>query len=637
MSRRDEIVVQQQRLVDRYDQAAALLRRLPGVLSVGVGARERRGELIPELAYRVYVAEKIDEAILPKSYRIPRSVCGFPTDVIVKTDVDLVSSSSGAFVPNWDETKYRPLKGGSQVRTEKFEGDNKRSLGTIGCLAQTTDGKMVALTSQHIACAGTEYNVGAGSGSSGSGAATSFACVGVKVGQPRHVTCCCCCTYNEIGSVLRAQKSAQIDCAIVALDEDTRNGVTSGSTINEVEEIGALTGVAQAVCFSEVRKRGAATRLTRGTVVDVLYEGSQILIAPLPGFAKFAYFGDSGSVIVNSAGQVVGLLWGTDRTTRNRGVANHIGPVLAAMSISIAGQAGAGLGIPTANCGSSASALPEVPPAGSSSSSARSSSSSGRSSSSSRSSSSRASSSSSSRRSSSSSCGPRVGGPHAGYWYAGAGKSRPRLLGSKATIDTFDMRLPCEGTATFDSFSTVWTGIVKNAAVRKWGQIGITRRRNAGSAAIVEYLKFEVMAGAVRATDYHLRQEPGFPAIGTTQEYECVVDPATGRWEFFVGGVSKHTFIHAGWINEIGDRVDYTAEIYDLGSRLPGTAASKCHITVCKYKQGTPTSSSSSSGLTPGAYVDAGLVAANVSVTDAAEHGATWVSATALDVWDKNP
>jgi hypothetical protein len=631
---REEILAKQQRLIDRYEQAAAVLKRVPGVLSVGVGARERRGELLPEIVYRVYVAAKIDEAVLPKAYRVPKSVCGFPTDVIVKPDVDVVSSSSsGVFVPNWDTEKYRPLRGGSQVRTEKFEGDNRRGMGTIGCLATTADGKMVALTTQHVACAGTEFNVGAGSASSGSGAATGFACAGVKVGQPRHITCCCCCTYNEIGAVLRSQKTAELDCAIVDLDQDTKDGVTAGSTLNEVAELGTITGVAQAVCFSEVRKRGIATRLTRGTVVDVLYEGSQILINPLPEFPRFAYFGDSGAVIVDGDGKVVGLLWGADRATRNRGVANHIGPVLAAMSISIAGQAGAGLGIPAANCGPSEAPVPGA----SSSSSARSSSSSARSSSSrASSSSSRASSSSSSRRpsSSSSSCAPRTG-----HWHAGAIKARTRLIGCKATIETHSMRLPCEGTATFDAFSTVWTGITKTPVNthKKWGQIGITRRRTSGVAAVVEYLKFEVSAGLARPADYYRRQEPGFPAVGTTQEYECVVNPATGRWEFFVAGVSKDTFTHAGWVNETGDRVDYTGEVFDLGSQMAGTAASKCHITACKFKQGVPTSSSSSSGLAAGAYVDAGLVAANIDVTDLTEHGAAFVSATAVDIWDKNP
>jgi hypothetical protein len=175
-----------------------------------------------------------------------------------------------------------------------------------------------------------------------------------------------------------------------------------------------------------------------------------------------------------------------------------------------------------------------------------------------------------------------------------------------------------------------------DAGRMKWGQIGITRRRNAGSANVTEYVKYEIQAGPA-AAQYHREQQPGFPAIGTTQSYECVVNPATGRWDFYVAGVAKFDWTNAGWINETGTRVDYNAEIYDLGSQLPGTAASKCHITDCQYKQGTPTSSSSSSGLTAGAYVNAGLAAANVSVTAGTEHGATLVSGTALDVWDKIP
>jgi len=396
-----DILVRQQRFVDRYDEAVTLLRRLPGVLSVGVGARERGGEIVPELAFRVYVAAKVDAARLPPSHRVPPKVCGLPTDVLVKPDIHLIA--------NWDSAKYRPLQGGTQVRNDKFEGDNTRGAGTIGCLAQMSDGSIVALTAQHIACAGTPYAVGAGSGGG-----TGFACVGVKAGQPRHITCCCCCTFNEIGAVLRAENTAQLDCATIKLDPDIASEVTSAGTLNQVLDIGILTGVAQAVCFSEVRKRGAATGLTRGTVVDVLFEGSQILINPLVAFPKFADYGDSGAVIVDAAGKVVGLLHGADRATGTRGVANHIGPVLVATGITIAGDAGAGLGIPASSCGSSSSGPVGPPPSSSSSSTVSRSSSSRISSSSSQSrvasssSSARSSSSSSSRSSSSSFTCPTV-------------------------------------------------------------------------------------------------------------------------------------------------------------------------------------------------------------------------------------
>jgi hypothetical protein len=175
----------------------------------------------------------------------------------------------------------------------------------------------------------------------------------VIVGQPRYVVSCCCCTYNQIGKVFASQKSNLVDCAIAKLDEDIVNEVISGNTLNDVVGVGTLTGVAQAVCFEAVKKRGRTTELTTGQVVDVIFENSQILVHPTGGSPKFAERGDSGSVIVNAANKVIGLLWATDAATRTKGVANHIGQVMDSLNITIAGQSSAGLSIPTVGCGSS--------------------------------------------------------------------------------------------------------------------------------------------------------------------------------------------------------------------------------------------------------------------------------------------
>jgi hypothetical protein len=177
------------------------------------------------------------------------------------------------------------------------------------------------------------------------------ASIGAAVGQPRYVVSCCCCTYNVIGTVFKALKNEQVDCAVVKLDDDIANEIESADGLNEVEGIGTLTGAAQAVCFETVTKRGRTTELTTGTVVDVLFEGSQILIRPTAAApAAFADLGDSGSVIVNSANRVIGLLWATDVATRTQGVANHIGVVMRELQIMIAGDADAGLGIPATGC-----------------------------------------------------------------------------------------------------------------------------------------------------------------------------------------------------------------------------------------------------------------------------------------------
>lgn len=326
MKSKKELIKEQNKLLRLYAEARWRLRKYKGVVGIGVGAKETNGKITGDFAFRVYVREKKAVSELAADEIIPAAVKGTPTDVIVISEVEMLA----------DDGKYRPLKGGVQVRNEYFERKNTRMLGTIGCLVEfnSAQKEIMGLSCQHVLLAGqAELNV--------------------KVGQPRHVVSCCCCTYHEIGKVTNFKKDNQVDCAVVVLDEEIEKEVKSGGTLHTVEGVGQLTGVAQAVCFEPVKKRGRTTELTTGAVVDVLYEGSQILIHPTGASAEFAKFGDSGSVIVNDALRVIGLLWATDRSTRTKGVANHIGPVMQALNILIAGADGAGLAIPASGCSSS--------------------------------------------------------------------------------------------------------------------------------------------------------------------------------------------------------------------------------------------------------------------------------------------
>lgn len=325
MRTKEEIIEEQDKLVRLYPEARWRLGKFANVVSVGLGAKEIRGMVTDEFAFRVYVDKKLPKSELQRDECIPEQIKGVRTDVIIKSVQTLVA----------DHNKYRPLKGGGQIRNEHVQVGINHLSGTIGCLAEhiaTND--IVALSSQHVLMAGQAQ-------------------LSVKIGQPRYVISCCCCTYNEIGNVINVRKDAQLDCGIVLLDDDIENEVRTHGTLNQVEGIGVLTGVAQAVCFEDVKKRGKTTELTTGRVTDVLYEGSQILIHPTGASSKFAELGDSGSVVVNDSNEVIGLLWAADATTRTKGVANHIGPVMQAMGIRIAGATGSGLGIPGATCPSS--------------------------------------------------------------------------------------------------------------------------------------------------------------------------------------------------------------------------------------------------------------------------------------------
>jgi hypothetical protein len=326
MKSRQRVIQQQEQLLRLLPEVRWRLRHIPGISSIGVGAKEVGGDVTSDMAYRIYVEQKIPKDDLPAAWRIPERMRGIYTDVLLRSSTEVLT----------DDGKHRPLKGGSQVKNQFVEGDNDLLAGTIGCLVRLDSPveEICALSCEHVLMAGQ-------------------ASINVFVGQPRYVVSCCCCTFNQIGKVINSQKNTLVDCAIAQLDQDIAQEVSTGNTVNDVIGVGTLGGVAQAVCFEAVKKRGRTTELTTGQVVDVIFENSQILIHPTGASPKFADRGDSGSVIVNSANRVIGLLWATDAATRTRGVANHIGQVMSSMGIKIAGQSSAGLNIPTVGCGSS--------------------------------------------------------------------------------------------------------------------------------------------------------------------------------------------------------------------------------------------------------------------------------------------
>jgi hypothetical protein len=330
----DDILHEQTRLVRDYPKARDILMRYAGVESIGVGVKMVADRLTDDLCFRVYVSQKRPKGAVRKIDRIPSNILGAKVDVIEK----------GYVFATADTSTYTSLRGGIQIRNEFFSGETRIGAGTLGCLARTADAsnKLVGLSARHVLL----------DGLTGSPLPSG---VGTEIGHPTWIKCCCCCSYNEVGDVIVTSAIASpLDCGVFELDNSARDKVIAEGMENHIVGIGTLIGVAQAVCFEIVRKRGASTDLTSGVVVDVLYEGSKILINPCTEHPNFNDAGDSGAVIVNSSNKVVGLLIGASRTATNKGVASHIQPVLAALNITIAGQgaATAGLvaGVPASNC-----------------------------------------------------------------------------------------------------------------------------------------------------------------------------------------------------------------------------------------------------------------------------------------------
>lgn len=336
---------EQNRLLALYPQAERLLRQYPGVLHVGLGIKEVGRQHTPDMAFRVYVQKKVPPEFLAEADRIPPEINGVLTDVLQKEEFDeLVCQSTDLHV---DDHKYRSegLRGGIQIRNSTFNNEHPSGFGTLGCLGRTTDSthKLVGLSCAHVVNAGIR----------------DVTTTGTVVAHPLYYTSCCCCTSGDFGTVLRSVHTDKLDCAIIEItDVNTVGAIASNHTENLVRGADSggnpttvtITGCAQAVCFETVTKRGRSTGWTTGTVADVLYDNGQILIHRTdPG--PFACYGDSGAVILNSALKVIGLLWGADQDTLQQGLANHIGPALDALGISIAGDWGAGIATyPTAHC-----------------------------------------------------------------------------------------------------------------------------------------------------------------------------------------------------------------------------------------------------------------------------------------------
>lgn len=337
-----KIIEQQKTYLSYLPKIREKYGKITGVDLIGLGAKERSGEITSEWAFRFYVKKKLPLENLTPDDRIPSEIMGLQTDVITHFEKEsLVCDASAITV---DNNKYRDdgLRGGISIRNEHFDNDQPSGYGTLGILARrTSDNALVGLSCAHVVNAASDSNTA----------------LNTKIGQPKYYISCCCCPYGYIGDVVTATFTNDLDCAIIEIHEDLLDKITTNSTENKVEGItGDITGAAAIICFDNLEKRGRSTAKTVAEVVDIAYGTNHMLVQRTDGVAgdPFACYGDSGSVIVNSAKQVVGLLVAAAKSDMKKGIVTHIKPVMENLGISIAGTVAADIGQPvgggTAGC-----------------------------------------------------------------------------------------------------------------------------------------------------------------------------------------------------------------------------------------------------------------------------------------------
>lgn len=315
---RNEVVDMNKEFNKVRREAEEALLGIPGVKAVGVGLKEVKGEAQPELCFKVTVDKKRSASDLRTEDIVPEKFYGFKTDV---NEVVLV-------LPGVNESKYRPMIGGSQIEQSKQPGQ-----GTMGCFAKrNSDNKIVVLSNWHVMVSNPD------------------AVDGERVGQPTHNGCCSCCACNEIGNVTDGRfRTDNMDAAIALLKGQDTDTVPEERYINEIIQIGFVAGSETPVPGETIYKYGRTTGFTKGQIMNdnsltdtpyEFYEGvvisraSQYEITPLAPYADFFLTGDSGSVSVNEHNQVVLLNYSFDPNT-HKTFANNIKTVESVLGISI--------------------------------------------------------------------------------------------------------------------------------------------------------------------------------------------------------------------------------------------------------------------------------------------------------------
>lgn len=282
--------------------------RLPGVIGLGIGLKQKAGKRTNQLAIIIHVEKKLTFNELEPAQRIPEQIQSVLTDIVQHPKLSSFNNFADenfADEANEDIGQYRPIPGGCRIISSTATG--RGSSGAYVVNNQT--GKPCLLTNQHV-----------------------VKDPGAIVFQPGR-------TKGEIGKVVVSD--VQTDSALVEIIEaDLIGNFILG--IGPVQGTRVITSEDILLINSAVRKSGYQTGVTNGFVTIINYasnnpdgtvSSNDYYIEAYPS-GNFCAPGDSGSVIVDDQYRVVGLLYaGYDGG--EMGLAKPIDGVLAALNARI--------------------------------------------------------------------------------------------------------------------------------------------------------------------------------------------------------------------------------------------------------------------------------------------------------------
>jgi hypothetical protein len=316
----------QQEVVQAKEANKEAILEKPNVVGVGVGFKRTNGMVTGEISVVVMVQKKIPIAGLEPQDVLPKQVDSVDVDVIEVGEIRALQAPTD---------RWRPAPGGVSI------GHFKITAGTLGCAVRDrATGTRLILSNNHVLANSNDavpgdpiYQPGPYDG--GSGANDLFAhlerfCEIVFTTQPGG--CSLASAYADFGNTLarlvgshhRLQVFQTNPQAVNLVDAAVARPVNDADLLDEILEIGVVSGTVQGTLGMPVRKSGRTTGFTTGEItlldstVDVSYGSgrvarfeNQLVAGPM------SQGGDSGSLVVaGDSLQAVGLLFaGSAQTT----------------------------------------------------------------------------------------------------------------------------------------------------------------------------------------------------------------------------------------------------------------------------------------------------------------------------------
>lgn len=312
------------------------------VVGVGVGEKISKGEKTGELSVVVLVRKKLPPAGLTKDALLPPEFDGVKTDIVEVGELRALQSRTD---------RWRPAPGGVSI------GHYQITAGTLGCVVRDrTDGTRLILSNNHVLANSNNANPGDAilqPGPADGGSASSdtiahlerFCPIEFSVSPP---TCNIASAFADLGNYLatltgsghRVQAYQAAPQAVNLVDAAVARPVDNADILDEILEVGVVSGTVTAALGMQVRKSGRTTAFTTGEIsvldatVNVSYGvgrvatfEDQLVAGPM------SQGGDSGSLVVSGTElKAVGLLFaGSNQST----IINPIQAVLDCLNVNL--------------------------------------------------------------------------------------------------------------------------------------------------------------------------------------------------------------------------------------------------------------------------------------------------------------